>query len=78
MEKGSVLIFERAPIESAGKRLNFSLAPMLLFANSFRGPQFYEKKLEELGFREISVQKIVLEMPFFISDRKPEMKRISA
>jgi SAM-dependent methyltransferase len=63
---GTLLIFERGPIELAGATLPYSLIPMLLFFRSFRSPTFYQERLAELGFEEIAMQTIRLEMPFFV------------
>jgi hypothetical protein len=40
--------------------------PFLLFFRSFREPAIYEEKLSDLGFLDINVQWIDLEMPFFL------------
>jgi ubiquinone/menaquinone biosynthesis C-methylase UbiE len=63
---GTLLIFERAPIEVGPASVPYSMIPMLLFFRSFRSPSFYQERLEELGYEEIAVQTIHLEMPFFL------------
>jgi SAM-dependent methyltransferase len=63
---GTLLIFERGAIELAGATLPYSLIPMLLFFRSYRSPTFYQERLAELGFEEIAIQTIRLEMPFFV------------
>jgi len=63
---GTLLIFERGAIDVAKDRLPFSAIPMLLFFHSFRGPFLYEEQLRTLGFEDIQVQRIDLEMPFFL------------
>ena len=63
---GTLLIFERGPIESGQTALPYSIIPFLLFFRSFRAPTVYEKQLKKLGFQDIQVQKIDLEMPFFL------------
>ena len=39
---------------------------MLLFFRNFRSPLFYQERLKELGFVDIEIQTIHLEMPFFL------------
>jgi SAM-dependent methyltransferase len=63
---GTLLIFERAPLEAFAAPLPYSLIPMLLFFRSFRAPGFYQEHLEAIGFRDVKVQTIPLEMPFFL------------
>lgn len=63
---GTLLIFERGPIETQETTLSFSIIPVLLFFHSFRSPSVYEKHLEALSFQDIKIQKINLEMPFFL------------
>lgn len=61
---GTLLIFERGPFEPGETTLPYSLIPFLLFFRSFRSPFMYEKHLKELGFQDIDIQRIDLEMPF--------------
>jgi SAM-dependent methyltransferase len=63
---GTLLIFERGPIEVDKGTLPYSAIPMLLFFHSFRGPSLYVEQLRALGFQNITVQRIDLEMPFFL------------
>jgi len=63
---GTLLIFERAPIEVGAAAVPYSMIPMLLFFRSFRSPLFYQERLEGLGFEGIAIQTIHLEMPFFL------------
>jgi len=63
---GTLLIFERGPIEPDEMPLPYSMIPFLLFFRSFRSPLIYQGYLEELGFQKIEVQKIDLETPFFL------------
>lgn len=65
-EGGTLLIFERGPFECAERGVPYSLVPFLLFFRSFRAPAIYAAQLEGLGFREIAVRRIDLEMPFFL------------
>jgi SAM-dependent methyltransferase len=63
---GTLLIFERGPIEVDKGMLPYSTIPMLLFFHSFRGPTLYEEQLNALGFENVKVEQIDLEMPFFL------------
>jgi SAM-dependent methyltransferase len=64
---GTLLIFERGPLEIGAEGVPYSLIPFLLFFRSFRSPVFYADYLEALGFREVAVRRIDLEMPFFVA-----------
>ena len=63
---GTLLIFERGPLEIRETTLPYSMIPFLLFFRSFRSPLIYEEQLKELGFQNTEVQRIDLEMPFFL------------
>jgi len=63
---GTLLIFERGPIELGKTIPPYSMVPFLLFFRSFRSPHIYETQLKELDFRDINVQRIELETPFFL------------
>lgn len=63
---GRIVVFERAPIASAGGRLPYSMVANLVFLPFFRSPEFYVEKLKVLGFVDIAVETIGLEMPFFL------------
>jgi O-methyltransferase domain len=63
---GTILIFERAELEIGSAPVPYSMIPMLLFFRNFRSPAFYQERLNELGFVEIEIQTIELEMPFFL------------
>lgn len=63
---GTLLIFERGPLETGAAKLSYSILPFLLFFHSFRSPAPYEKQLESLDFVDITVKKIFLETPFFM------------
>ena len=69
---GTLLIFERGPIQVGDTTPPCSLLPMLLFFRSFRGPGAYLLKLEAMGYQEVRVRGIELETPFFlVTARKP-------
>ena len=63
---GTLLIFERGPIEVNETTLPYSMIPFLLFFRSFRSPIVYKEKLETLGYQDIKIQRIELEMPFYL------------
>jgi hypothetical protein len=46
--------------------LPYSMIPFLLFFRSFRSPLVYEDQFKKLGYQDIEIQKIDLEMPFFL------------
>ena len=63
---GTLLIFERGPFEFSDTTLPYSIIPFLLFFRSFRSPQIYKDQLKKLGFHDIRIQRIDLEMTFFL------------
>jgi SAM-dependent methyltransferase len=74
MPGGTLLIFERGPMESKKGGLAYSDIPMLLFFHSFRSPSFYENHLKKLGFDEIQIMFIELDTPFFLLIAKKKGK----
>ena len=64
---GTMIIFERGPLEVRTGQLPYSLIPFLLFFRSFRSPGLYEEHLAALGFRDITVKRIELETPFYLT-----------
>ena len=67
---GTLLIFERAPLDFSDGPPPLSLLPILLFARSYRSPSVYEQQLESLGFEDIEVRDMQLETPFFLLTAK--------
>jgi SAM-dependent methyltransferase len=63
---GTLLIFERGPLEVRQRTLPYSIIPFLLFFRSFRSPMIYEEQLKDLDFQNIRVEKIDLETPFHL------------
>jgi hypothetical protein len=63
---GTLLIFERSPIEVGEISYPYSMIPFLVFFHCFRSPRVYAKHLEDLGFQDIKLQRIDLETPFFL------------
>jgi SAM-dependent methyltransferase len=63
---GTLLVFERAPLDPTHEPMPFSIIPFLLFFGAFRSPALYEVELRRLGFTEIETRRIQLEMPFHL------------
>jgi SAM-dependent methyltransferase len=73
---GTLMIFERGPLELDQAPIPYANIPMLLFFRSFRDPSFYRERLAGLGFEQIEVQFVRLEMPFFlVTGRLPAQAR---
>jgi SAM-dependent methyltransferase len=72
---GTLLIFERGPIEMGQTELSYSMIAFLLFFHSFRASTLYEKQLQELDFQDISVKNICLDTPFFIVTAKKKNQK---
>jgi SAM-dependent methyltransferase len=70
---GTLLIFERAPMEITRNTVPFSLFPFLIFLHSYRLPDFYERQLKKLGFEDIATRRIHLDMPFFLVEARKKM-----
>ncbi len=69
---GTLLIFERGPLDFDAGSPPLSLLPILLFARSYRTPSLYQEELTTLGFVDIEVQDVELETSFFLlTARKP-------
>jgi SAM-dependent methyltransferase len=62
---GTVLIFERAPVEP-DRCKSFSMIPFFLFFGAFRSPALYEEQLRRLEFTGIETRKITFDMPFHL------------
>jgi cyclopropane fatty-acyl-phospholipid synthase-like methyltransferase len=67
---GTLLIFERGPLEIGSTTLPYSMIPALLFFRFFRPPTIYAEHLNNLGFQDIEIQRIELEMPFYLVTAK--------
>lgn len=63
---GSLLIFERGPLEFKDNIPPFSMLPFLLFFRSFRSSEIYEDYLNESGLKNIETKHIQLETPFHL------------
>ena len=62
---GTLLIFERSRLDSS-RPLPYSIAPLLLFLQAYRPAATYLAMLKELGFTNIDVREVTLEMPFHL------------
>lgn len=67
---GTILIFERGPLEIAGEAVPYSMIPFLLFFRSYRSPLLYAEVLKDNNFGDIEVEKINLETPFYLITAK--------
>ncbi len=63
---GRLLIFERQQWDLDQYPMGYGLLPVLLFFRSYRQPEFYTKLLKAVGFEEVNVQIIALEVPFML------------
>lgn len=63
---GTVLIFERSLMEGFDATPAYSTIPFLHFFHGYRRPDFYADYLRELGFRDIKIRRIELDMPFVL------------
>jgi len=63
---GTLLIFERGPIDVGERPKAYSMIPMFLFFRSFRPPSVYSDHMRALGFQDIRIQAVDLEMRFFL------------
>jgi len=67
---GTLLIFERGPLEVSDEAVPYSMIPFLLFFRSYRSPLFYAEVLKGNNFGDIAVEKINLETPFYLITAK--------
>lgn len=63
---GRLLIFERGLLEVGASQIPYSLIPIMLFFRSYRCAEDYVMHLEQIGFREVVLKTIELEMPFML------------
>jgi len=69
---GTMLIFERTPLDVTEQLPPFSSLPTLLFFRSYRAPAFYVGQLLSQGFTDIQTVEVTLEVPFFVvTGKKP-------
>lgn len=63
---GTLAIFERGPLTVPAGGLPYSMLPNLVFFRFFRSPEFYAEAMRSLGFSDVRVQTIALEMEFHV------------
>jgi SAM-dependent methyltransferase len=69
---GTLMVFERAAIAPRDAPPPFAMLPILMFFRSYRGHTAYADRLSALGLRNVHVQHITLDTPFFLlTARKP-------
>jgi hypothetical protein len=69
---GTLLIYERLPLDLSGVRPPFSMLPILLFFRSYRDPSAYEARLRSLGLTQIERREVDLDTRFVVmTARRP-------
>jgi hypothetical protein len=63
---GRLVIFERQQWDVSEHAMGYGLLPVLLFFRSYRKPEFYTSLLTAIGFEDVSVTTIQLEVPFML------------
>jgi len=64
--RGTLLIFERAPIQVGERGIPYSFIPIFLFFRLLRPASVYKELLEAEEFHDIAIQRIQLETPFWL------------
>lgn len=69
---GRLIIFERAPIATGGRRIPYALTPFLAFLHYLRPADLYLRTLAELGFEPIGHRVLALDTDFhLVTARRP-------
>jgi len=69
---GTLLIFERGPLDPGARVPGYAQIPVLLFAGFYRSPLFYARCLEGLGLVALDLIRVDLDTPFhLVVARKP-------
>lgn len=69
---GTLLIFERAPLQVRDTTPPLSMLPNLLFFRSYRPASEYEDQMRALGLQDVGHQVVDLDSPYFVvTGRKP-------
>lgn len=69
---GTLLIFERGPLEVRTATPSFGSLPVLMFFRSYRSPGAYVRRLQQLGMQDLRCLHLTLDTPFFLlTARKP-------
>jgi SAM-dependent methyltransferase len=61
---GTLLIFERSAIPEESPPVSYAAVPLTLFFRCYRSPEWYGERLARLGFQDIQIQRIELDMRF--------------
>lgn len=64
---GTLLVFERMPLDVTRGAPPFGLLPALLFFRSYRPPEFYRRAFEARGLAEVALQTLPLDVPFLLA-----------
>jgi hypothetical protein len=69
---GTVIVYERGPVDMPGGEPSFASLPVLVFFRSYRPSGFYTAALQEAGFVQARALEFRLDTPFFaVFARKP-------
>jgi hypothetical protein len=69
---GTVLIFERGPLDVRSATPLFASLPVLMFFRSYRSPGAYVKAMQSFGLTDVRCVHLQLDTPFFVvTARKP-------
>lgn len=68
--EGTVIIFERGPLDFGTGTPSFAMIPVMLFHRNFREPECYLPILRQAGFSKIIIDRFNIETPFFIIHAK--------
>jgi ubiquinone/menaquinone biosynthesis C-methylase UbiE len=63
---GTLLVFERLPLDVARHPPPFGLLPVLLFFRSYRPAEFYRRAFAERGLLEVEAREVPLDVPFLL------------
>jgi isopentenyl-diphosphate delta-isomerase type 1 len=61
---GTLLIFERSAIPEESPPVSYAAVPLTLFFRCYRSPEWCGERLARLGFQDIQIQRIELDMRF--------------
>jgi ubiquinone/menaquinone biosynthesis C-methylase UbiE len=63
---GTLMIFERGQVQVEAGQIGYGQLPLMLFFRSYRTPETYCAQLNLLGFTDITVRQVQLDMPFIL------------
>jgi hypothetical protein len=64
---GTLLVFERMPLDVTRGAPPFGLLPALLFFRSYRPPEFYRRAFEARGLAGVGLRTLELDVPFLLA-----------